>query len=225
MGVGHSRQKVVQLLPAPLRIIYPGADRKSQMPAVDHPRSPALDGALPLAALLAVTLIVAPLHGAVYGLASLYLVFAAGMASGGAERPGEPALAWRVYSIAAGLLALIVPATGIEPRLAPLAAIPLALFAIGFVIHLKVKLAHGVCRVGILSACGRREHDARIGRTLEAMCMVLAVATVAGGRPGAGLFAVSGWLLAAAAVAERPEPGVSYALEDRPPVAEPARAA
>jgi hypothetical protein len=171
-------------------------------------------------------LIVAPLHGLAYGLAALYLVFAAGMATGGADRTGEPLLAWRCYSLAAGLLAAIVPATGIDERLKPLLIIPLAIVAFGFVVHVRVKVGHGVWRVGILSACGRREHDARVGRTLEAMCLALVLGTLGSGPAAAGLFAVVGWLLSAASVAERrPEPAASCAREDQPPAAAPARAA
>src|SRR4051794_25878121 len=125
------------------------------MAGVVHPRRPLLDGALPLAALLALSLAIAPFHGAAYGLAALYLVFAAGMASGGADRPGESAVAWRSYAVAAGLLALLVPALGLSDRLRPLLAAPLALIAFGFAVHLRTKLRHGICRVGILSACGR----------------------------------------------------------------------
>src|SRR4051812_44736137 len=115
------------------------------MAGVDYPRRPVLDGALPLAALLAVTLAFAPLHGAAYALASLYLFFAAGMATGGAERPGEPLLAWRAYAVAAGLLAVLVPASGLDGRLKPLIAVPLAMVAFGFAVHVRVKLRHGVC--------------------------------------------------------------------------------
>ncbi len=195
---------------------------QTPMAGVDQSRRPLLDGAVPLAALLAVALVFAPLHSVTYGLAALYLVFAAGMASGGAERPGEPLLPWRSYGIAAGLLALLVPAVGIEPALRPLLAAPLALVAIGFAVHLRVKLRLGVFRVGILSACGRREHDARVGRTLETMCLALALGAFGEGPAAAGLFAVAGWLLAAAAVAER---SATSAREDRPPASEPAPAA
>jgi hypothetical protein len=174
---------------------------------VENPRRAILDGALPLAALLAVSLALAPIRPAAYGLATLYLVFAAGMARGGADRPGEPELPWRLYGIAAGLLAPLVPLIGVKPELKPLVALPLAIVAVGFVVHLKVKLSHGVCRVGILSACGRRAHDARIGRSIEAMCLALMFATIGTGPAAAGLFAVAGWLLTAAAVAERPDPG------------------
>jgi hypothetical protein len=193
------------------------------MSGVDHPRRAILDGALPLAALLAVTLALAPLRPVTYGLATLYLVFAAGMASGGAERPGEPRLPWHLYGLAAGLLAALVPAIGIEPGLKPLLAVPLALVAVAFLAHLKVKLAHGVCRVGILSACGRRAHDARIGRTIEAMCLALMLGTMGTGPAAAGLYAVAGWLLTAAAVAER-EPATNGPA-DQPRAGAPARAA
>jgi hypothetical protein len=176
-----------------------------------------------LAALLAVTLAFAPLHGVVYGLASVYLFFAAGMATSGADRPGEPLVAWRSYAIAAGLLALLVPLTGFDERLKPLLAVPLALVGFGLAAHLRAKLRHGVCRVGILSAFGRREHDARIGRTLETMCLALALGTAGDGPGAAGLFAVAGWLLTSAAVAERD--GATSEREDQPPVAERAQAA
>ena len=78
----------------------------------------------------------------------------------------------------------------------------LAVFAAAFAVHLRAKAGHGICRIGILSACGRRAHDARVGRTLEATALVLAAA-VAFSLPA--LYAVAGWLLTAAAVAERPE--------------------
>jgi hypothetical protein len=193
------------------------------MAGVDHPRRAVLDGALPLAALLALTLAFAPLHGVTYGLAAVYLFFAAGISTSGADRPGEPLVAWRAYAIAAGLLAVLVPLVGIDGRLKPLFAVPLALVAFGFAVHLREKLRHGVCRIGILSACGRREHDARIGRTLETMCLALALGTIGDGPAAAGLFAVAGWLLTSAAVAERA--GATSEREDQPPAAEPAQAA
>jgi hypothetical protein len=182
-----------------------------------------LDGALPLAALLAVVLAFAPIRGAAYGLAALYLFFAAGMAASGADRPGEPLLAWRAYGLAAGLLAGIVPATGFDERLKPLLVVPLVLVAFGFLVHLRVKLRLGLYRVGILSACGRREHDARVGRTLETMCLALVLGTLGHGPAAAGLFAVAGWLLTSASVAERRAP--TSEREAQPPAAEPARAA
>jgi hypothetical protein len=194
------------------------------MSGVAQPRRPLLDGALPLAALLAVVLAFAPIRNAAYGLATLYLFFAAGMAASGADRAGEPLLAWRAYGIAAGLLAGIVPAIGFDERLKPLLAVPLALVAFGFVVHLRVKVRLGVCRVGLLSAFGRREHDARIGRTLEVMCVALALGTLGHGPAAAGLFAVAGWLLTSASVEERGG-GATSAREDQPPAAEPARAA
>jgi hypothetical protein len=165
----------------------------------------------------------APIRGAAYGLATLYLFFAAGMAPSGAERVGEPLVAWRAYGIAAGLLAALVPATGFDDRLRPLLIVPLGLVALGFVVHLRAKLRLGVCRVGILSACGRREHDARVGRTLEAMCLALVLGTLGQGPAAAGLFAVAGWLLTSASVAERG--GVTNAREDQPPAVEQVRAA
>jgi hypothetical protein len=98
--------------------------------------------------------------------------------------------------------------------------------AFGFLVHLKVKLSHGVCRVGILSACGRRDHDARIGRTIEASCLALMFATLGTGPAAAGLYAVAGWLLTAAAVAER-EPATSETAHppDQLHAAAPAQAA
>jgi hypothetical protein len=195
------------------------------MAELDDPRRPVLDGALPLAALLAAALLIAPLHAAAYGLAALYLVFAAGMATSGSDRPGEPDLPWRLYALGAGFLAIAVPAGGIDDALKPLVAAPLALIAAGLVIHVCVKGRHGIRRVGLLSAFGRREHDARIGRTLEAMAVALAVATAGTGPAAAGLYAVAGWLLAAASVAERGPAGSTSAREDQPPAAAPAPAA
>jgi hypothetical protein len=193
------------------------------MAGAEHPRRAVLDGALPLAALLAVTLVFAPLHGVTYGLAAVYLFFAAGMATSGADRPGEPLVAWRAYALAAGLLALLVPMTGFDARLRPLLAVPLALAAFGLAAHMRVKARHGVCRVGLLSAFGRREHDARIGRTLETMLLAMALGTAGHGPAAAGLFAVAGWLLTSASVAERT--GATSEREDQPPAAERAQAA
>jgi hypothetical protein len=174
------------------------------MAGTDAPRRALLDGALPLAALLSVALFVgAP---ATFAVATLYLVFAAGIASGGADRPGEPELAWRLYALGTGGLALLVPIIGFVPALKPVAALPLLAIAAGFAVHVRIKARHGVCRIGVLSACGRRAHDARVGRALELMVSVLAAATVVSGPWSAALYAVAGWLLTAAAVAERPEP-------------------
>lgn len=177
--------------------INPAADDWSQMAGTDAPRRALLDGALPLAALLSVALLIGGMDGVVaYAITTLYLVFAAGISSGGSERPGEPDSAWRLYALSMGLLAVTVPFGG-------LFVVPgLAVFAIGFLVHLKVKAGHGICRVGILSACGRRAHDARVGRTLEAAALVLAAAVVLAAPV---LYAVAGWLLTAAAVAERPD--------------------
>lgn len=176
----------------------------------DHQGRALLDGALPLLALLSVALLIG--EPAVYAVTALYLVFAAGIASGGAERPGEPLAAWRFYAAGMGLLAVAVPAGGIW--VAP----GLAVFAAGFVTHLAVKARHGVCRPGILSACGRRAHDARVGRTLETAALCLAGAALLA---FPALYAVAGWLVTAAAVAERPTSGPG----DRPLVAAPAPAA
>ncbi len=164
------------------------------MAGMNAPRRALLDGALPLAALISVAMFVgAP---ATYAVTTLYLVFAAGISSGGAERPGEPELAWRLYGISMGLLAVTVPFGGVF-------VVPgLAVFAVAFLVHLRAKSGHGICRVGILSACGRRAHDARVGRALEAAGLTLAGAVVFDMPP---LYAVAGWLLTAAAVAERPE--------------------
>lgn len=224
------------------------ADPGFRMAGAEQPRRPLLDGALPLAALLTLALSLAPLHGAAYALAALYLFFGAGMAPSGADRPGEPLLAWRAYGIACGLLALIVPVAALVPRLAPLEIVPVAVAAIGFGVHVHTKAALGVCRVGLLSALGRREHDARVGRTLEAMLLALTLGAIGHGPASAGLFAVAGWLLTAAATAERrgapeatqgprprrrrrrpPQAGARMASrsarEDRPPASEPAPAA
>lgn len=166
------------------------------MATMDAPRRALLDGAVPLAALVSVALYLgAPVT---YAVTTLYLVFAAGITSGGAERPGEPELSWRLYAISMGLLAATVPFGG-------LFVIPgLVVFGVAFVLHVRAKAAHGIRRVGILSACGRRAHDARVGRTLEVAALTLAAAVVL---DVAALYAVAGWLLTAAAVAERPEPG------------------
>ena len=189
------------------------------MAGAEQSRRPLLDGALPLAALLTLALSVAPLHGCAYGLAALYLFFGAGMAPSGADRPGEPLLAWRAYGLACGLLALLVPAVGFEPRLAPAELVPVMVAALGFVVHVRAKADLGVCRIGLLSALGRREHDARVGRTLEAMLLALGLGVLGSGPASAGLFAVAGWLLTAAATAERRS---KSEREDRPPASEPA---
>lgn len=162
-----------------------------------------LDGALPLAALLALGLVVTPLHDALYAVAALYLTFAAAMASGGADRPGEPQLAWSLYALGAGFLAVFVPLGGFVDALRTAVYGPLVLMGIGFAAHTFIKAHHGgVVRIGLLSAFGRRRHDARIGRTLEATALML-VAAVLLSEPA--LYAVAGWLLTVAAVAERPD--------------------
>jgi hypothetical protein len=132
-------------------------------------------------------------------------------------------VAWRAYAVAAGLLAAIVPAIGFDHRLKPLVAVPFALILFGLAVHVRAKRPLGICRVGLLSAFGRREHDARVGRTLETMCLALVLGALGSGPAAAGLFAVGGWLLSSASVAERGEP--TSAREDRPPASEPARAA
>lgn len=179
------------------------------MAVSDHSSRALLDGALPLVALLSVALLIG--RPAVLAVTVLYLVFAAGIASGGAERPGEPAAPWRLYAVAMGLLAPGVIADG-------LFVLPgVAVFAVAFVVHCVARAGHGVCRVGILSACGRRAHDARVGRTLEAAVLILAAGAVLA-QPAP--FAVAGWLVTAAAVAERPEP--TTAPEAQPLAAAPA---
>lgn len=176
-----------------------------------QPRGAWLDGVLPLIVLLVLALVIG--STAVHAVTMLYLVFAAAMASGGADRPGEPAAAWRLYAIGTGALAVVVPLTAALPEVRPLLALPLTLLALGFAVHLRIKARHGLCRVGLLSACGRRAHDARVGRTLEAAALTLAAA-VALTEPA--LFAVAGWLLTAAAVAERPEAAVGSGLVQPP---------
>lgn len=173
------------------------------MAAVDDPRLPLADGAAPLCALLAVTLLIRPLHDVAYALAALYMTFAAAMATGGGERPGEPTLPWRVYAVGCAALAVIVPLTAFEPGLRFLELIVLGLLAIGFVAHVVLKFDHGAVRVGVLSAVGRRAHDARVGRTVEAAAVVLTAAAVTDGVASPALYAVAAWLLTAAAVAER----------------------
>jgi hypothetical protein len=187
-------------------------------------RRPIADGALPLAALLAPGLLFAALQPALYGLAALYLTFAGAMASGGAERPGEPEWPWRLYAVGAGALAVLVPLGGFVAAAEhwPLAGI--GVIAAGFASHVAAKRRHGVHRPGLLSACGRREHDARIGRTLEGAVIVLAGAAALPEPAGPALYAIAGWLLAAASVAERDD-GASSGPEDRPPASAPAPAA
>lgn len=182
------------------------------MSGSDQPSHALLDGALPLMALLTVALYLG--SALTYAITTLYLVFAAGIGSGGADRPGEPDRAWRLYAISMGLLAVGVPLGGafVVPGL--------TVFAAGFLVHLGAKAGHGICRVGILSACGRRAHDARVGRTLEATALVLAAAVVFA---APALYAVAGWLLTTAAVAERPKGAATTAT--RPLAAGPAPAA
>ncbi len=69
---------------------------------------------------------------------------------------------------------------------------------------MALKLRHGAVRIGILSACGRRAHDARVGRCVEVSGLVLAAAAITHGIASPALYAVAAWLLTAAAVAERP---------------------
>jgi hypothetical protein len=191
------------------------------MAAVENPRLPLADGAAPLCALLGVTLVFQPLNDVAYGLAALYMTFAAAMATGGGERPGEPALPWRVYAMGTAALAVIVPLTAFRPDLRFLELIAVGLLAAGFVVHVVLKLRHGAVRVGILSACGRRAHDARVGRTLEAAALVMAAATVTEGVVSPALYATAAWLITAAAVAERP----TTEREAQPLAAAPARVA
>lgn len=191
------------------------------METVDDRRLPLADGAAPLCALLGVTLAFRPLNDVAYALAALYLTFAAAMATGGGERPGEPSLPWRTYALGTAALAVIVPLTAFKPDLRFLELIALGLLAAGFVAHVVLKLRHGAVRVGILSACGRRSHDARVGRTVETAALVLAAAAIPEGVISPALYATAAWLMTAAAVAERPtsEPAA------RPLAAAPARAA
>ncbi len=166
------------------------------MAVVASARRPVLDGALPLAVLSAVLMAVPALRGALPWLAAVVLVFAAAMAlSTGADRPGEPAWAWRAYGAGAAALAVTVPIGG------NVETMPLGLILVGLVIQIAVKARHGAHRVGLLSAFGRRAHDGRVGRTLELMCVALAAAA-ATHEPV--LYVVAGWLLTSAAVAERP---------------------
>lgn len=159
-------------------------------------RRPALDGALPLALLLTVLLAVPRLHGLITALASLVLVFASATAlSTGAERPGEPPLAWRLYGIGAAALAVTVVVGGAAET------VPLGVIVAGLLVHVHFKAPHGVQRFGLLSAFGRRAHDARVGRTLELACVAFALAPAL---DAPALYVVAGWLLTAAAVAERP---------------------
>jgi hypothetical protein len=168
---------------------------------------PLADGALPLVSLLAIVLLIPGLDKGAYALAALYLLFGAGQASHGAERDGEPTLPWRLYGSAAALLTIVVPLVGFVPASRPVLALPVALIAAGFYLHVHAKARHGTWRIGILSACGRRRQDARVGRTVELMCVALAVATASTGPGSAACFAVFAWLLTAASVSERPEPG------------------
>ncbi len=185
------------------------------MAVSDHSSPALLDGALPLIALLAVAMLLGGDAGLpVHAVTALYLVFAAGIATGGAERPGEPFSAWRLYAGSMALLAVGLPFGG------PWSAPGLVLFGAGFVVHLVAKASHGIVRIGLLSACGRRAHDARVGRRLEAAALVLAAAVLFA-QPA--LFAVAGWLVTAAAVPERPTREV--ARRPQPRAAVPAQVA
>jgi hypothetical protein len=195
------------------------------MAGADTARRPFADGAIPLVALVAVVLLVPPLNNAAYGLAALYMLFGAGQAAHGSMRPGEPRLPWRLYGSAAAIMTIVVPLTAVTDVARHLLAVPLALVAAGFYLHVHVKARHGVWRIGVLSACGRRAHDGRVGRTVEARCLILAVATLTTGPTSAALYAVAGWLLSAAAVAERDDPSASWLPEVQPRGGGPARAA
>ena len=160
-------------------------------------RRPALDGAIPLAAVLTLLLAVPALRGLIPALAAVVLVFAAAMClSTGADRPGEPPLAWRLYGIGAAALAVTVVVGGAAETM------PLGVIVAGLLVHVHFKAPFGVQRLGLLSAFGRRAHDARVGRTLELACVTL---TLAPSLDAPALYVVAGWLLTAAAVAERDE--------------------
>ena len=256
-----------------------------------------MDGAIPLIVMLGVPFL-APLvgvqiRGAVFLVGALFLAFAAAMAAGGARRPGEPPMAWRLYAVAAGTLALATAAAGLlditgqslRPALIA-AGVPVVPLVAGLVVHLRKRLAQGFrhdglaealpgllvapalvvpfvlvpgydygdglitgivtgalvafCLAAVLSAAGRRAHDARIGRQLTAVTAAVLGATAlaalhaageAGGIPtaevGAALYAVAGWVLTSASVAERPALGevVSLIREVQPPDAAPVPAA
>lgn len=214
---------------------------------------PLLDGAIPLVALLGLAVALEPLRGVVHAVAVLYLIFGAAMATGGADRTGEPTAAWRLYAACAAALAVTSALAGLGVGPDWIAGAPVALMTAGLAVHLHVKAAYGVrpagliaalpalvgvpavvvafailpavqdgaatltvvalvafCEAVALSACGRRAHDARIGWILASVCLALvAAASLAGmdarSELSAVFYAIAGWLLTTASVAERPE--------------------
>ena len=85
------------------------------MSVSDHPSRALLDGALPLAR---TAFRRAAASGGsdgipVLAVTTLYLVFAAGIATMGSERPGEPPAAWRLYALSMAALAVIGPVRGL----------------------------------------------------------------------------------------------------------------
>lgn len=111
-----------------------------------------LDGAIPLVALLGLAVALEPLRGIVHAVAVLYLIFGAAMATGGADRTGEPAAAWRLYAVCAGALAVtsVLAGLGVGPDW--IAGAPVALMTAGLAVHLHVKAAHGVRPAGLIAA-------------------------------------------------------------------------
>lgn len=105
-------------------------------------RRPALDGAGPVVVLIAVPLL-APLAGldirdAIFAVPVIFLALAAAMAGGGAKRPGEPAAAWRLYALAAAVLAVAW-----VPALRGYASGAGALLLVGGLLaHLRSRLSH-----------------------------------------------------------------------------------
>ena len=173
------------------------------MAAVHDARRPFLDGALPLAALVGGSLLLG-LPWLTYLLASLYLAFATGMGSEASHRANEPTRPWGLYALGAAALSALLPVVGLTGARWLLAPGLVSILA-GFYVHTRVLARFGRHRIGLLSAYGRRCHDARIGRTLEAFVAVIALATALTGVASAALFAVAGWLLTAGAVQERPD--------------------
>ncbi|MGI8623965.1 MAG: hypothetical protein ACR2NB_10905 [Solirubrobacteraceae bacterium] len=160
-------------------------------------REPALDGAVPLALLLAIPwlapMVGVPLRGVAYGVGMLFLGLGAALAGRAALRPDEPRWAWRLYALA-GLLAaaalggaLVVELGGQEVDTAlRVARASVGVVALGLALHVRA--------------------DARPGGRLLAYGALVLVAAASAGRPAlaASLYAVAGWMLAGAAVMEPP---------------------
>ena len=170
-------------------------------------------------------------RGALLGVAVLFLGLASVVAASTARRPGEPAGPWRAYALAAamtavgvvvGLPCLGAPAmvAGLALHLAPrlrwiraerlLGALQLALPVVAATIYfggtaiLAADLS-ALLLAALLTAAWRRTQDRAVARRLLAVtALALLADAVASAHLSASLHAVQGWVLAGAALSERP---------------------